>query len=204
MRSALDEEGVGGEASAEGVAGAAVVGFRLHPAVSFSLLGKLYSEPTSIDVIDNSSAALHQLCAQLKNMRGHHARITFIYRWLTELVSPSQAVPMSLQQALDAIDKRSTPGELSELVELSQRQIERQFQRWMGMTPKDYQRILRVKKTLTYLKANPESELVDLALREGFTDQAHMTREFKHIAKITPKQYCKQVVRDRLALAEMV
>ena len=79
---------------------------------------------------------------------------------------------------------------------LSQRQIERQFQQWLDMTPKYYQRISRVKSALKILKLQPTTELADLALTIGFSDQAHMTREFKYIAKITPKQYTQQVKND--------
>ncbi|NQY35884.1 MAG: AraC family transcriptional regulator [Alteromonadaceae bacterium] len=68
---------------------------------------------------------------------------------------------------------------------------ERQFQKWIGITPKHYQRIIRVTNTRNSLKRNPDVDLVDLALNKGFTDQAHMTREFKQIAQITPKKYTK-------------
>jgi AraC-like DNA-binding protein len=59
---------------------------------------------------------------------------------------------------------------------------------------------LRVKSTLNFIKFNPEVGLADIALSKGFSDQAHMTREFKQIAKITPKQYSQKVIFDRHSL----
>ena len=100
-------------------------------------------------------------------------------------------------QSLQALENKQSPGELSRDIPLSQRQIERQFHRWLDMTPKYYQRISRVKKALNRLRYSPTTALVDLALSHGFSDQAHMTREFKYIAKITPKQYAQQVTNDR-------
>jgi transcriptional regulator GlxA family with amidase domain len=61
------------------------------------------------------------------------------------------------------------------------------------MTPKYYQRILRVKHAISFIKLNPQATLVDVTLENGFTDQAHMTREFTYIAKITPKKYSKLI-----------
>ncbi|MFM2652319.1 helix-turn-helix domain-containing protein, partial [Vibrio alginolyticus] len=75
---------------------------------------------------------------------------------------------------------------------ISQRQRERNFQKWLGITPKHYQRIKRVKHTLEQLRAQPDLTLSELALEQGFSDQAHMTRECKQIARMTPKQYVRK------------
>jgi len=56
------------------------------------------------------------------------------------------------------------------------------------MTPKHYQRILRIKKTIYFLRLHKNANLANVAHQFGFSDQAHMTREFKAIAHITPKQ----------------
>ena len=84
-------------------------------------------------------------------------------------------------------------GQINNDIPLSQRQLKRQFQKWLGMTPKNFQRIIRVKKVLNDLKLNPDTGLVSLAYNNGFSDQAHMTRELKKIAKVTPGQYSKLV-----------
>ena len=103
-------------------------------------------------------------------------------------------LPAPLFQALNMLDTPQSLGRLNDKIPLSQRQLERQFQQWLDMPPKQYQRILRVKKTATHLKLHPNTDLVDLALKHGFSDQAHMTREFKQIAGITPKQYSKFII----------
>ncbi len=62
------------------------------------------------------------------------------------------------------------------------------------MSPKRFQRILRVNNTISLLKSNPNTDLLELALDNGFIDQAHMTREFKQIAIITLKRFSKKIV----------
>ncbi len=71
---------------------------------------------------------------------------------------------------------------------MSQRQIERLFKLWLGMTPKYYQRILRVKKVINFLRVHKKVNLADVSQQFGFSDQAHMTREFRAIACATPAQ----------------
>jgi len=106
--------------------------------------------------------------------------------------------PGSLTQALDVLQSRQLTGyltgditQVSGNIGLSQRQLERQCQKWLGITAKHYQRIIRVNDTRSSLKQDPDINLATLALEQGFTDQAHMTREFKNIAKITQKKFTK-------------
>lgn len=173
--------------------GSQLVGVRFHPAISFSVLGTLYDQPTTLKLEDEFSFSLNSLYWQLASVQGHYARIIALYRWLHKIIASSNVLPCSLMKALNTLNPNMTMRTLSESVPLSQRQTERQFQRWMNMTPKYYQRILRVQSTLNSLKYNPAIDLADLALNYGFTDQAHMTREFKQIAKTTPRQYSKLV-----------
>jgi len=173
--------------------GSHVVGVRFNPAISFDVFGTLYQQATVLDDEDDFSGALNSLCDQLSKGYGHYGRINTLYRWLKKLIDPSRALPCTLTKALSVLEKTTTVAALSENISLSQRQIERQFQQRMNMTPKYYQRILRVKETLNSLKNSPNTQLADLALNKGFADQAHMTREFKQIAKITPRQYSKLI-----------
>jgi len=176
--------------------GSQLVGVRFHPAISFALLGTLCQQPITLKVEDDFSAELYLLYRQLKDVQGHYSKIIALYRWLDKTIDAANTLPYSLMKALNVLNSSSSLGSLSGCIPLSQRQIERQFQKWMSMTPKYYQRILRVKTALNYLKYNPETELADLALNNGFTDQAHMTREFNQIAKTTPRQYSKRVMAN--------
>ena len=84
------------------------------------------------------------------------------------------------------INNDSLLTELQNHIALSQRQLERLFKTRLGMTAKNYQRIIRIRQAIAEIKANPEHSLADIAANSGFSDQAHMTREFKAIARITP------------------
>ena len=175
-------------------AGAQLAGLRFHPAIAFGIWRKHYEKPTALKIENDFAATLQLVFNRLVATNGHNARITILYRWLSSTINFSNVAPDSLIEVLNIMRNNQELGQLCKPhISLSQRQLERQFKRWVNMTPKYYQRILRVKNSLNFLKHNPETDLAELALNHGFTDQAHMTREFKQIAKITPKRYGKLV-----------
>ncbi|OJT01461.1 hypothetical protein BEE62_09030 [Marinobacter nauticus] len=98
----------------------------------------------------------------------------------------TKTLPGPLKQALDSFNETTTPGALNEQIGVSQRHVERLFKHWMEMTPKQYQRILRVKRAIDYIREHSRANLAEVAHQFGFSDQAHMTREFRAIARITP------------------
>ncbi|WP_438444536.1 helix-turn-helix domain-containing protein [Gorillibacterium sp. sgz5001074] len=73
---------------------------------------------------------------------------------------------------------------------ISKRQLERDFVQTLGMTPREYSRIVRFRRSMKYLKQmNP----VQAALMSGYCDQAHMAKEYKALSIWTPTQCRKQL-----------
>jgi AraC-like DNA-binding protein len=64
------------------------------------------------------------------------------------------------------------------------------FRDAVGSTPKQYLRIQRFGKVLEALAAGRAGTLCDLAAATGYSDQSHLTREFRELAGITPTEYC--------------
>ncbi|HBS13871.1 MAG TPA: AraC family transcriptional regulator, partial [Alcanivorax sp.] len=100
-------------------------------------------------------------------------------RWLAG--QPPQ--PRRLDGAL-ALLSRAAPGvtvtALSARLNLSRRQLERDFLEWVGVPPKVFMGIRRSQQALALLsRPSPAAPLADIALAAGYTDQSHMTRELK-------------------------
>lgn len=108
--------------------------------------------------------------------------------WAKDALLFPDVMPDSLKQARKFLEQDTAPGQLSGSVALSQRQIERLFKRWLQMTLKHYQRILRIKKTIYFLRLHNKVSLADVSQQFGFSDQAHMTREFRAMACTTPSR----------------
>ena len=63
------------------------------------------------------------------------------------------------------------------------------FRAAVGLTPKHYYRVKRFNAVLRRIAANADESLADLAASAGYSDQSHLTREFREFAGITPTQY---------------
>jgi AraC-like DNA-binding protein len=77
--------------------------------------------------------------------------------------------------------------ELGRALHVSPRQLQRRLLSAAGYTPKTLHRILRFQRLLALAgAAGPGASLSSLALRAGFADQAHMTRDLRDLAGSTP------------------
>jgi AraC-like DNA-binding protein len=72
---------------------------------------------------------------------------------------------------------------------LSSSQFERQFKRYTAVSPKAYARIVRFGSLQAALLVNPFIRLADLAEVYGYSDPAHLIREFKSFAGCTPRDF---------------
>ncbi|MBC9915169.1 helix-turn-helix domain-containing protein [Chitinophaga varians] len=67
------------------------------------------------------------------------------------------------------------------------RQVERMFKTHIGVTPKEYVKIIRFQSVLAVMNetTKPKS-LSDIAFEGGFYDQSHLTNEMKRYTGLTP------------------
>lgn len=72
---------------------------------------------------------------------------------------------------------------------LSRKQLERQFSNLVGISPKQYLKTIRLQSALHLKASQPDLSLAALACDSGYFDQAHLTREFKSLTGLTPRQY---------------
>lgn len=166
--------------------GAQLAGIRFHPAIGYSVLGQHYEKPTLLLPKEDQRYNLYRIYYELRLQKSNGDQIEALYLWASRNLNFTNVIPASLKRALKGIEKDEAPGQLSGSTKLSQRQIERLFKLWLKMTPKHYQRILRIKKVISFLRLHKNANLADVAQQFGFSDQAHMTREFRAIACITP------------------
>ncbi|WP_341501323.1 helix-turn-helix domain-containing protein [Gallaecimonas sp. GXIMD4217] len=104
----------------------------------------------------------------------------------------------SIGQALALI--QSARGQLSistlaEQLGAGRRRLERQFKAQLGLSPKQYSRLQRVKGARRLLRSRGEHGLADTAYQAGYWDQAHFIRDFKAVLGLTPGQYLAHLKR---------
>ena len=94
-------------------------------------------------------------------------------------------------QMVDLIDEgniRSMP-QLARTLHLSERSLQRLAARYVGMSPVLMLRRRRLQDAAERVRAEPATDLAGLAAELGFSDQAHLTREFRLVLGFTPRRY---------------
>ena len=78
---------------------------------------------------------------------------------------------------------------MSETACLSSKQFGRIFADYVGTTPKEFIRIIRMQRALSMLQQDATIPFVQVAYECGFSDQSHMIKEFKLFSGYTPAEY---------------
>jgi AraC-like DNA-binding protein len=74
---------------------------------------------------------------------------------------------------------------------VSERQLNRLFKQWIGLSPKEFTRIIRFQNALRNIMLADNVNWSSLAVESGYHDQAHFISEFKAFTGITPTQAVK-------------
>lgn len=67
--------------------------------------------------------------------------------------------------------------------------LSRIFMEYVGSSPKEFMRIVRLQRALFLMQQNPGMPFARLAYACGFSDQSHMIREFRQFSGYTPGEY---------------
>jgi len=76
------------------------------------------------------------------------------------------------------------------------RTLERNFKQSSGYTVKDVSALIRFEQVRNQLWSYPESSLAGLAHELGYTDQAHLSREFKRYSGTTPAAFARKAKKS--------
>jgi len=81
-----------------------------------------------------------------------------------------------------------TVKDISNREVISERQIRRIFNNWIGINPKTFCKIVRFQNILKTTMLSQEINWTNLALESGYYDQTHFINEFKEFCSFTPEK----------------
>ena len=84
---------------------------------------------------------------------------------------------------------RVTIEDLVDASTLGRRQLERRFRDVVGLSPRLFANVLRLRSVFDALEANPAAGWTDAALAAGYFDQSHLIRDFRRFVGCTPAQF---------------
>lgn len=166
----------------------------LRPEAGAAVLGLPANELRGcrVDVERVFGAAGARVGRQLVEAPDPAARFRLLERFLVDRLAAADPVidPRlhAFVRQVTASGGRLPVAQLASRLDLSSRQLERRVGAAVGMTPKEFCRIVRYQRVLVLKQQDPSLTLTQLAYRAGYADQAHFNREFSRITGYAPKR----------------
>ncbi|WP_437688312.1 helix-turn-helix domain-containing protein [Sorangium sp. So ce176] len=175
-----------------------VLGVRFHPWRAAAFLEHEADLRGYCTIVGPGLRALSARVGPLLEGGESGAALGLIEGWLLaqRRVARRPAAPVEAAGlALHASHGGARVGALAGRLGVSVRQLERQFKRSAGMSPKALARLIRFSRATERLELDPDARLTALAFELGYADQAHFTREFRAFAGMSPGMYAGEVRR---------
>lgn len=160
--------------------------------------GDLRNQVVALD--DLFGAAALRLEDELHEATTWDARFALVDRALLARLAAASEVSPEVRHAwgrLSASHGRIPIHALVEEIGCSPRRLISRFHDELGLTPKTFGRILRFSQVVRLVKRGQPMRLTDVALACGYYDQAHLNRECRVFAGLTPGELVDSLLPDR-------
>ena len=169
-----------------------VLGIRLHALAAY----RLFNMPASLlvnctinlsDAVQGNVQQLSDECSSKQTTRERfQAACAWIERRLLVASSAHDGVAWAAQQLTHSHGTHNI-ADLQQQSSLTRARFISMFREQVGLSPKQYARILRFEHLLDALRSGVR--LSTAALNSGYYDQAHMHRDFAEFARLTPAAF---------------
>jgi len=170
-----------------------VMGIRLHPAGAYQLLAHPLGETSglTVDLQDLIGIAASELGERCADTRLPEERVRRAAAWVSERMMVNAPVDPAIGWVAAEIERTSGRRQIEDMrlrAGLTKRRLLDGFRAQVGVTPKIYARIVRLRETLARVHAGGAS-LADIAVDAGYYDQPHMNAEFRELCGMAPSDF---------------
>lgn len=135
------------------------------------------------------------ICEQLREAPDIIARLNILEDNLVALLDHRDYIPENFRRIFSILDKTDHSFLISEFCQqnkISIRQLERVYNKYVGVSALTYGTLHRFHKSLNQLLCKDYIKLSDIAYGNGYFDQMHFIKDFKRFAGNTPKNFIIQ------------
>jgi AraC-like DNA-binding protein len=180
-----------------------IIGIRCHPWTVFDLLG-LPSEKNSVHIFQHPIARLQSTLSVLMQAGKIPEALGEVQQYFLDARAHIN-IDSVLSKAGVAMKKANGSMPVSEVAAAAHatvRTLERNFKQSSGHTVKDVSAVMRFEQVRNRLWLEPESSLAGVAHELGYTDQSHLSKEFKRYSGTTPAAFARKAKKEKLALSK--
>jgi AraC-like DNA-binding protein len=139
------------------------------------------------DLIPGGKFLLERLSAEKTQL----GQLAVMDGFLRDLFRNKSVMPNEVDVAVESILQthgQVKVNELSKQERVSARTLTRKFTEQVGLSPKQYARVVRFREIVNYLLISPDASWLDVTYNFGFHDQSHLIKDFQHFTGLSPSQ----------------
>lgn len=167
---------------------------RFHPTGLYRLLGIPMDRfaDKAMPAADIKLLPFDTMCDRMLYAGSIGACIEIAEEYLLPLAFRSKMLPDRTEQIAQELMRQKGQTFVKDLATnnyLSARQLERNFKREIGVSPKTYSRMIRLHSLIQSKISNPAAKWSALAYEYNFFDQMHFIREFNDFLELNPSEF---------------
>jgi AraC-like DNA-binding protein len=178
-----------------------IIGIRCFPWTVFDLLG-LPSGRDGVRIFEHPIARLQTSLEKMIESERIDDAVAEVQQYFLDARS-NISVDSMLFKAGVAMGKANGTLPVSQVAAAAHatvRTLERNFKQSSGYTVKDVSGLMRFEQVRNQLWLEPSTNIAGLAFELGYTDQSHLSREFKRYSGTTPAAFARKAVKGKKAV----
>jgi AraC-like DNA-binding protein len=172
-----------------------VAGVRFRPGYARMVLGVPASELTDLRApLDEVWPEADSLLDRLAPLAGALPAVVVLQRALEERLAVVPPPPREVRAAIERVTLARGNlhiGALGPALGLTRQHLTRQFAEHVGVPPKMFARVVRLRSLLAQVRNADQVEWSAVALSHGFFDQSHLTEDFRELTGLPPARWLR-------------
>ncbi|MGO4288016.1 AraC family transcriptional regulator [Chitinophaga sp. RAB17] len=179
-----------------------IIAIRCFPWTVFDLLG-LPSGKDGVRIFEHPIARLQSALNQCMQAGRIDEAVDQVRQYFLDARSHVAANSMLFKAgvAMRAANGTMPVSQVAAAAHATVRTLERNFKQSSGYTVKDVSGLMRFEQVRNHLWLYPDANIAGLAHELGYTDQAHLSREFKRYSGTTPAAFARKARKGKKAVS---
>ncbi|MEN8789211.1 MAG: DUF6597 domain-containing transcriptional factor [Flavobacteriaceae bacterium] len=140
-----------------------------------------------------------ELRTQLLDTKDAAHKFGLAQAWLESIYDCDKHPPEVFLKTLERIEVEKSATNFDKLFAdypFTRKHLISQFKKYIGITPKYYQRIIKFNDILVKIQKKESLSWAQLTYDYGFSDQPHFIKTFKHFSGFSPKEFIYEGLSD--------
>lgn len=180
-----------------------ILGIRCFPWTVFDLLG-LPSGKDRMRIVEHPIAQLQSALNECLQVDTLEEALTQVKQYFlnARMEIATDSMLCKAGAAMRAANGTLPVSQVAVAAHATVRTLERKFKQSSGYSVKDVSGLMRFEQVRNHLWLYPDANLAGLAHELGYTDQAHLSREFKRYSGTTPAAFARKAKKRKQALSD--